>query len=65
LGFLCNRYSATWRSGQPDLSNGFKTFDQTIGSRLNFLVEFPEAVFLRVDMESQLGDEEVRWPRLE
>jgi hypothetical protein len=24
LGFLCNRYSATWRSGQPDLTNGFK-----------------------------------------
>jgi hypothetical protein len=41
------------------------TFDQNIGSRLNFLHEFPEAVFLRVDMESQLGDEEVRWPRLE
>jgi hypothetical protein len=41
------------------------TFDETIESRLNFLLEFPEAVFLRVDMESQLGDEEVRWPRLE
>jgi len=42
-----------------------KTFDPTVGSRLNFLHEFPEAVFLQVDMESQLCDEEVRWPRLE
>jgi hypothetical protein len=41
------------------------TFDQTVGSRLNVLHKFPEAVFLRVDMESQLSDEEVRWPRLE
>jgi hypothetical protein len=41
------------------------TFNQTFGSRLNFLHEFPEAVFLRVDMESQLGDEEVRLPALE
>jgi hypothetical protein len=41
------------------------TFDQTVGSRLNVLHEFHEAVFLQVDMESQFGDEEVRWPRLE
>ena len=40
------------------------TFDQTIGSRLKFLLEFPEAVFLRVDMESQLGDEKVWRPDL-
>jgi hypothetical protein len=41
------------------------TFDQTIGSRLNFLHEFREAVFHRVDMEFQLGDEEVSSARLQ
>jgi hypothetical protein len=41
------------------------TFDQTLGSRLNFLHEFLEVLFLGVDMESQLGDEDVRLPRLE
>jgi len=30
------------------------TFDQTIGSRLNFLHEFPEAVFLGVDRNPNL-----------
>ena len=35
------------------------TFDQTIGLLLNFLHEFPEAVFLGVDKESQLGEEKV------
>jgi hypothetical protein len=24
MGFLCNRYSATWRSGQLDLNNESK-----------------------------------------
>jgi hypothetical protein len=32
---------------------------------LKFLHEFPEAVFLGVDMESQLGDEEVWSARLD
>jgi len=41
------------------------TFDETIESRLNFLHEFPDAVFLGVDMVSQIDDEGIWSPRLE
>jgi hypothetical protein len=32
------------------------TFDPTVGSPLNFLHEFPEAIFLGVIVESLLGE---------
>jgi len=35
------------------------TFDPTVGSPSNFLEEFPDAVFLGVDVESLLDDAEV------
>jgi hypothetical protein len=57
----------TWRSGQPDFSNG-KNVNNFRSHHLiarKFLDEFPEAVFLRVDIESQLDDEEVSSVRLE
>jgi hypothetical protein len=41
------------------------TFDPIVGSRLNFLHEFLETVFLGVDMESQLDDEDIWSPILE
>jgi hypothetical protein len=40
------------------------TFDETIESRLNFLHEFPDAVFLGVDMVSQIDDEGIWSPKL-
>jgi len=38
---------------------GAITFDPTVGSPSNFLEEFPDAVFLGVDVESLLDDAEV------
>jgi len=35
------------------------TFDPTVGSPLNFLHEFPEAILLVVDVESLLREVEV------
>jgi hypothetical protein len=35
------------------------TFDPTVGSPLNFLQQFSDPIFLGVDVESQLGEEEV------
>jgi len=61
LGFLCNRYSVTRRSGRPNLSNGLKWPYLFIRRwiALKFLHEFLEAVFLGVSIESLLDDEEV------
>jgi hypothetical protein len=55
LGLLWNQYSVTRRYG-------FRS-DRWIA--LKCLHEFPEAVFLWVDMESQLDDEDVSSARLE
>ena len=41
------------------------TFYQTIGSSLNFCTSFLKLFSFGVDVESQLGDEEVWSPRLE
>jgi hypothetical protein len=50
LGFLCNRYSATWRSGPPDLSNGQNghNFQSDHWIALKCLHEFPEAVRVKI-----------------
>jgi len=43
--------------------NGYN-FQSAYCITLKFLHEFPKAVFLGVDVESQLGDEEVLSPNL-
>jgi hypothetical protein len=67
MGFLCNRNWVTRRSGQPDFSNGSKWPQFSIRplDRTSSFAKFPEAVFLGVNMESQLGDVEVVSARLQ
>jgi len=64
-----NRYSVRWRSLRSRPAYRFEraaTFDPTVGSPsnfywsfLNFLQDFPDVVFLAVDVESLLGEAEV------
>jgi hypothetical protein len=57
-----NRYAVMMRSGRARLDGRFEgaiTFDPVVGSRSNFLLEFPDALFHGVDEESIFGDDEV------
>jgi hypothetical protein len=59
---MWNRYSMMRRYRRSRLEYRFEraiTFDPTVGSPSNFLEEFPDAVFLGVDVESLLDDAEV------
>jgi hypothetical protein len=67
LGFLWNRCSVMRRFGSQTLVTGQNghNFLSNHWIALKVFPEFPEAVFLGVAMESQLGDEEVWSSRLE
>jgi hypothetical protein len=65
MEWIRNRYSVMMRSGRSKLDGRFEgaiTFDPAIGSRSNFLLEFPDALFNGVDEGSIFGDDEV-WSR--
>jgi len=59
---MLNSYSVRRRSRRSRPEYRFEmaiTFEPTVGSPSKFLQEFPEAVFLGVDVESLLGAAEV------
>jgi len=62
MEWMRNRYSLIMRSGRASLDGRFEgaiTFDLAVGSRSNFLLEFPDALFNGVDEGSIFGDDEV------